>query len=63
VGGSARFFSLADLLAYVIYTVFGATSFTARKVVRDPAGRRFPTSVRVVLKFVGADEFVKLAAD
>ena len=32
------------------------------KVVRDPARRRFPVPVRLVLKLVGADEYMELAA-
>jgi deazaflavin-dependent oxidoreductase (nitroreductase family) len=31
------------------------------KVVRDPTRRRFPISVRVVLKIVGADEYMELS--
>jgi deazaflavin-dependent oxidoreductase (nitroreductase family) len=34
---------------------------SAPKVVRDPTRRRFPTPVRVVLRIVGADEYMELA--
>src|SRR5438270_10426442 len=33
---------------------------SAPKVVRDPTRRRFPIPVRVVLRFVGADEYMEL---
>jgi deazaflavin-dependent oxidoreductase (nitroreductase family) len=36
---------------------------SAPKVVRDPSRRRFPIPVRVVLRLVGADEFMELAAE
>ena len=32
------------------------------RVVRDPARRRFPIPLRVVLRLVGADEYTELAA-
>ena len=32
------------------------------KVMRDPSRRRFPFPVRLVLRIVGADEYMKLAA-
>jgi deazaflavin-dependent oxidoreductase (nitroreductase family) len=35
---------------------------SAPKVVRDPSRRRFPIPVRVVLRIVGADEYMELAA-
>ena len=31
------------------------------KVVRDPARRRFPLPVRIVLRIVGADEYIEIA--
>jgi deazaflavin-dependent oxidoreductase (nitroreductase family) len=34
---------------------------SAPKVVRDPTRRRFPTPVRVVLRIVGAHEYMELA--
>jgi deazaflavin-dependent oxidoreductase (nitroreductase family) len=34
---------------------------SAPKVVRDPARRQFPIPVRVVLRIVGADEYMELA--
>ena len=34
---------------------------SAPKVVRDPSRRRFPIPVRLVLKLVGADEYMELA--
>lgn len=34
----------------------------AQKVVRDPSRQRFPIPVRVVLRIVGADEYMELAA-
>jgi deazaflavin-dependent oxidoreductase (nitroreductase family) len=34
----------------------------APKVVRDPTRRRFPIPVRLVLRIVGADEYMELAA-
>ena len=33
---------------------------SAPKVVRDPTRRRFPIPVRVVLRIVGADEYMEL---
>ena len=36
---------------------------SAPKVVRDPTRRRFPFPVRVVLRLVGADEYMELRAD
>jgi hypothetical protein len=33
----------------------------APKVVRDPTRRRFPVLVRVILRIVGADEYMELA--
>ena len=35
---------------------------SAPKVVRDPSRRRFPIPVRVVLRLVGADEYMELAS-
>ena len=35
---------------------------SAPKVVRDPTRRRFPIPVRIVLKIVGADEYMELTA-
>lgn len=35
---------------------------SAPKVVRDPTRRRFPIPVRIVLRIVGADEYMELAA-
>lgn len=35
---------------------------SAPNVVRDPSRQRFPILVRVVLRLVGADEYLKLAA-
>lgn len=35
---------------------------SAPKVVHDHTRRRFPFAVRIVLKVVGADEYMKLAA-
>ena len=35
---------------------------SAPNVVRDPMRRRFPIPVRVVLRIVGADEYMELAA-
>jgi deazaflavin-dependent oxidoreductase (nitroreductase family) len=35
---------------------------SAPTVVRDPSRRRFPIPVRVVLRIVGADEYMELAA-
>jgi deazaflavin-dependent oxidoreductase (nitroreductase family) len=35
---------------------------SAPKVVRDPTRRRFPIPVRVVLRIVGADEYMELAS-
>jgi deazaflavin-dependent oxidoreductase (nitroreductase family) len=35
---------------------------SAPNVVRDPTRRRFPIPVRVVLRIVGADEYMELAA-
>ena len=35
---------------------------SAPNVVRDPTRRRFPIPVRVVLRIVGADEYIDLAA-
>ncbi len=35
---------------------------SAPTVVRDPTRRRFPIPVRVVLRLVGADEYMELAA-
>jgi deazaflavin-dependent oxidoreductase (nitroreductase family) len=34
---------------------------SAPKVVRDPTRRRFPFPVRVVLRIVGADEYIELS--
>ena len=34
---------------------------SAPKVVRDPSRRRFPFPVRVVLRIVGADEYMELS--
>jgi deazaflavin-dependent oxidoreductase (nitroreductase family) len=34
---------------------------SAPKVVRDPTRRRFPVPVRVVLRIVGADEYMELS--
>ena len=34
---------------------------SAPKVVRDPTRRRFPIPVRLVLKIVGADEYMELS--
>jgi deazaflavin-dependent oxidoreductase (nitroreductase family) len=34
---------------------------SAPKVVRDPSRRRFPIPVRVVLRLVGADEYMELS--
>jgi deazaflavin-dependent oxidoreductase (nitroreductase family) len=34
---------------------------SAPKIVRDPTRRRFPISVRVVLRIVGADEYMELS--
>jgi deazaflavin-dependent oxidoreductase (nitroreductase family) len=34
---------------------------SAPKVVRDPTRRRFPLPVRIVLKVVGADEYMELS--
>lgn len=34
---------------------------SAPKVVRDPSRRRFPIAVRVVLRLVGADEYMELS--
>ena len=34
---------------------------SALKVVRDPTRRRFPISVRLVLRIVGADEYMELS--
>ena len=34
---------------------------SAPKVVRDPTRRRFPLPVRVVLRIVGADEYMELS--
>jgi deazaflavin-dependent oxidoreductase (nitroreductase family) len=35
---------------------------SAPKVVRDPTRRRFPIPVRIVLKLVGADEYMELSS-
>jgi deazaflavin-dependent oxidoreductase (nitroreductase family) len=35
---------------------------SAPKVVRDPTRRRFPLPVRVILRIVGADEYIEIAA-
>src|SRR5579864_5255644 len=35
---------------------------SAPKVVRDPTRRQFPIPVRLVLRLVGADEYMELAA-
>ena len=35
---------------------------SSRTVARDPTRRRFPIPVRVVLRIVGADEYIELAA-
>jgi deazaflavin-dependent oxidoreductase (nitroreductase family) len=37
-------------------------ALSAPKVVRDPARRRFPIPVRVVLRIVGADEYMELSS-
>src|SRR3984957_2262678 len=34
---------------------------SAPKIVRDPTRRRFPIPVRIVLRIVGADEYMELA--
>jgi hypothetical protein len=34
---------------------------SAPKVVRDPSRKRFPFPVRLVLKIVGADEYMELS--
>jgi len=34
---------------------------SALKVVRDPSRRRFPVPVRIVLRIVGADEYMELS--
>jgi hypothetical protein len=34
---------------------------SAPKVTRDPTRRRFPVPVRVVLRIVGADEYMELS--
>ena len=34
---------------------------SAPKVMRDPTRRRFPFSVRLVLRVVGADEYMELS--
>ena len=34
---------------------------SAPKVVRDPSRRRFPVPVRIVLRIVGADEYMELS--
>jgi len=34
---------------------------SASNVVRDPTRRRFPIPVRVVLRIVGADEYMELS--
>jgi deazaflavin-dependent oxidoreductase (nitroreductase family) len=34
---------------------------SASKVLRDPARRRFPIPVRVILRLVGADEYIELS--
>jgi deazaflavin-dependent oxidoreductase (nitroreductase family) len=36
---------------------------SAPRVVRDPTRRRFPIPVRVVLKIVGADEYMEVSAN
>jgi deazaflavin-dependent oxidoreductase (nitroreductase family) len=36
---------------------------SAPNVVRDPTRRRFPVPVRVVLRIVGADEYMELSID
>ncbi len=42
-------------------TVGKKYQLSAPKVVRDPTRRRFPFPVRVVLRIVGADEYMELA--
>jgi len=37
-------------------------ALSAPKVVRDPTRRRFPIPVRVVLRIVGADEYMELSS-
>jgi deazaflavin-dependent oxidoreductase (nitroreductase family) len=36
---------------------------SAPKIVRDPTRRRFPIPVRVVLRLVGADEYMEVSAN
>jgi deazaflavin-dependent oxidoreductase (nitroreductase family) len=36
-------------------------ALSAPKVVRDPTRRRFPVPVRVILRLVGADEYMELS--
>jgi deazaflavin-dependent oxidoreductase (nitroreductase family) len=42
-------------------TVGKTYHLSAPKVVRDPSRRRFPISVRLVLRIVGADEYMELS--
>ena len=44
-----------------LMTVGKKYRLSSPRVVRDPTRRRFPIPVRLVLKLVGADEYVELA--